>query len=61
VPRTQLNSRDADEESQLDLDMARPDDLRHDVERVVAMFVVAAVLLVVSGVLGWLALGSGIM
>ncbi|KAL6706002.1 hypothetical protein ACN47E_006104 [Coniothyrium glycines] len=32
----------------------RPDDVRHAVEKVVAMFVVASVLLVVSGVLGWL-------
>jgi hypothetical protein len=41
--------------------MMRPDDVRYSVEKVVAMFVVAALLLIVSGVLGWLALGSGIM
>lgn len=40
--------------------MERPDDVRHDVEKVVAMFVVASLLLMVSGVLGWLALGSGL-
>jgi hypothetical protein len=43
------------------MDTMRPDDVRYNVEKVVAMFVVAALLLIVSGVLGWLALGSGIM
>jgi hypothetical protein len=61
VPRSHHASRDTDEESQLDLEMLRPDDVRHSVEKVVAMFVVAALLLIVSGVLGWLALGSGLM
>jgi hypothetical protein len=41
--------------------MTRPDDVRYAVEKVVAMFTVAALLLIVSGVLGWLALGSGLM
>jgi hypothetical protein len=52
-----------DEESLLDMDMdmIRPDDVRYRVEKVVAMVVVAVLLLVVSGVLGWLALGSGLM
>lgn len=40
--------------------VGRTDDVRHSVEKVVAMFVVAIVLLVVSGVLMWLALGSGL-
>lgn len=38
--------------------LSRTDDVRHSVEKVVAMFVVAAVLLVISGVLVWLVLGS---
>jgi hypothetical protein len=54
-------SPDADEESQLGLDLDRPDDVRYSVEKMVAMFVVALLLLVVSGVLAWLALGSGVM
>lgn len=36
----------------------RTDDVRHGVEKVVAMFVVALVLLVLSGVLAWLAFGG---
>lgn len=40
--------------------LGRTDDVRHSVEKVVAMFVVAIVLLVVSGVLMWLALGAGL-
>ncbi|KAH7406803.1 hypothetical protein DE146DRAFT_648462 [Phaeosphaeria sp. MPI-PUGE-AT-0046c] len=40
--------------------VGRTDDVRHAVEKVVAMFVVAIILLVLSGVLMWLALGSGI-
>jgi hypothetical protein len=39
--------------------LPRPDDVRYDVEKVVAMFVVASLLLIVAAVLGWLALGSG--
>jgi hypothetical protein len=40
--------------------VARSDDVRHSVEKVVAMFVVAGVLLVVSFVLAWLVVGSGV-
>ncbi|KAI8932619.1 hypothetical protein NX059_010117 [Plenodomus lindquistii] len=43
-----------------DMDGERPDDVRHDVEKVVAMFTVAILLLMVSAMLGWLALGSGV-
>ncbi|KAJ4373293.1 hypothetical protein N0V83_003587 [Neocucurbitaria cava] len=42
------------------LEMMRADDVRHSVEKVVAMFVVASLLLVIAAVLGWLALGSGL-
>jgi hypothetical protein len=38
--------------------MTRPDDVRYSIEKIVAMFVVAVMLLVVSGVLGWLVLGN---
>lgn len=37
------------------------DDVRHSVERVVAMFVVAVMLLTLSGLMGWLAFGAGVM
>lgn len=53
--------RDSDEESQAGVDYIGADDVRHSVEKVVAMFVVAMFLLIASGVLGWLALGSGMM
>ncbi|CAA9960728.1 hypothetical protein CFE70_004102 [Pyrenophora teres f. teres 0-1] len=52
---------DSDEESQAGMDYMAADDIRHNVEKVVAMFVVAMMLLLASGVLGWLALGSGIV
>lgn len=39
--------------------VSRTDDVRHGVEKVVAMFVVAGVLLGLSGALAWLALGRG--
>ncbi|KAH9869945.1 hypothetical protein J1614_006866 [Plenodomus biglobosus] len=58
--RVHIPRDDGDEEAGWGLDMERPDDVRHDVEKVVAMFVVASLLLMVSGVLGWLALGSGL-
>ncbi|KAF2827869.1 hypothetical protein CC86DRAFT_465698 [Ophiobolus disseminans] len=38
--------------------VGRTDDVRHGVEKVVAMFVVAIVLLVLSGILAWMALGG---
>jgi hypothetical protein len=41
--------------------VSRTDDVRHAVEKVVAMFVVAALLLVLSAVLMWLAIGSGFL
>jgi hypothetical protein len=40
--------------------LSRTDDVRHSVEKMVAMFVVAGMLLVLSGVLAWLAVGSGV-
>ncbi|KAH7080943.1 hypothetical protein FB567DRAFT_116576 [Paraphoma chrysanthemicola] len=40
--------------------VARTDDVRHSVEKVVAMFVVAIVLLVLSGVMAWMVVGSGL-
>ncbi|RMZ73113.1 hypothetical protein GMOD_00009629 [Pyrenophora seminiperda CCB06] len=52
---------ESDEESQAGADYLSEDDVRDSVEKVVAMFVVAMLLLVASGVLGWLALGSGIV
>ena len=59
IPSSQHDPRVAeDEESQLGIDMARPDDVRYSIEKIVAMFVVAVMLLVVSGVLGWLVLGN---
>jgi hypothetical protein len=59
IPSSQHDSRvEEDEESQLGIDATRPDDVRYSVERIVAMFVVALLLLVVSGVLAWLALGN---
>lgn len=59
IPSSQHDSRIAeDEESQLGIDATRPDDVRYSVERIVAMFVIALLLLVVSGVLAWLALGN---
>lgn len=61
IPRGRRDSRDVDEESAVDWDMARPDDVRYSVEKVVAMLVVAMVLLVVAAVLAWLALGSGVV
>ncbi|KAH6872294.1 hypothetical protein BKA58DRAFT_142789 [Alternaria rosae] len=61
IPRGQHASREEDEESQLGADVARPDDVRHSVENIVAMFVVAILLLVLSGVLAWLAFGSGLV
>jgi putative exporter of polyketide antibiotics len=48
-----------DEESGV-VELVRADDVRHSVENVVAIFVVASLLLIVAGVLGWLALGSGV-
>ncbi|KAF2845945.1 hypothetical protein T440DRAFT_472252 [Plenodomus tracheiphilus IPT5] len=52
---------DVDADEELGLGWGRGlDDVRHGVEKVVAMFVVAAFLLMVAGVLGWLALGSGV-
>lgn len=50
---------DTDEEAGVEI--VRADDVRHSVEKVVAMFVVASLLLIISAVLGWLALGSGIL
>jgi hypothetical protein len=41
--------------------VSRTDDVRHSVEKVVAMFVVAGLLLILSGVLAWLALGMGVI
>jgi hypothetical protein len=41
--------------------ISRTDDVRHSVEKVVAMFVVAGLLLILSGVLAWLAMGSGLV
>ncbi|KAI4701949.1 hypothetical protein J4E89_010468 [Alternaria sp. Ai002NY15] len=61
VPRGQHGGREEDEESQIGVDVVRPDDVRYSVENIVAMFVVAIMLLVVSGVLAWLAFGSGLV
>ncbi|EMD94867.1 hypothetical protein COCC4DRAFT_64224 [Bipolaris maydis ATCC 48331] len=47
---------EVDAESEVGVDLERPDDVRYSVERIAAMFVVAFVLLVVSGVLGWMVL-----
>jgi hypothetical protein len=41
--------------------VSQTDDVRHSVEKVVAMFVVAALLLILSAVLMWLAIGSGLL
>ncbi|CBX99458.1 hypothetical protein LEMA_P086970.1 [Plenodomus lingam JN3] len=49
-----------DEEADWDENGDRVDDVRHDVEKIVAMFVVAFMLLMVSGMLAWMALGSGL-
>ncbi|KAH7339198.1 hypothetical protein BKA66DRAFT_507044 [Pyrenochaeta sp. MPI-SDFR-AT-0127] len=57
IPRGPPNQHQVDEESGVEL--ARADDVRHSVEKVVAMFVVASLLLIISAVFGWLALGSG--
>lgn len=57
IPTGSHNPHEVDEEAGLEI--ARPDDVRHSVEKVVAMFVVASLLLIISGVFGWLALGSG--
>ena len=46
-----------DEESGIDMDEG--DDISYSVERVVTMLIVAIVLLLMSGLFGWLALGSG--
>ncbi|KAF2028910.1 hypothetical protein EK21DRAFT_113443 [Setomelanomma holmii] len=40
--------------------VSRTDDVRHSVENVVAMFVVAVVLLMLSGMLAWFVVGSGL-
>jgi len=48
---------DGDEEAGPDEEV---DDAEHSVEKAVAMFVVASMLLVLSAVLAWLALGSGL-
>ncbi|KAF1947531.1 hypothetical protein EJ02DRAFT_392024 [Clathrospora elynae] len=47
---------EVDEESGVEL--TRPDDVRHSIEKVVAMFIVATLLLIIAGVMGWMALGS---
>lgn len=47
-----------DEES--GVEMLGPDELAHSIEKVVAMLTVAIVLLVLSGIMGWLALGAGL-
>ncbi|CAO2652523.1 Nn.00g008060.m01.CDS01 [Neocucurbitaria sp. VM-36] len=47
-------------DEEVGMEMVRADDVRHSVERVVAMFVVASLLLIIAAVLGWLALGSGL-
>ncbi|KAH8728039.1 hypothetical protein GQ44DRAFT_702549 [Phaeosphaeriaceae sp. PMI808] len=41
--------------------ISRTDDVRHSIEKVVAMFVVAGLLLLLSAVLAWLALGTGVI
>jgi len=38
--------------------VSRTDDVRHSMEKVAAMFVVAVVLLVLSGVFVWMAFGG---
>lgn len=58
IPRSDAQERD-EERGETDWDretgeMERADDVRHDIEKVVAMFVVAVALLVVSAVMGWL-------
>jgi hypothetical protein len=58
IPHSREGFRDMDEESEMGVEMARPDDVRYSVERIVAMFVVAIILLVVSGVLGWMVLSG---
>lgn len=52
---------DVDEETGLAGERDEDDeDMRYSVEKIVAMFVTAGLLLVLSGVLGWLAFGSGL-
>lgn len=52
--------REGDEEAGM-LDPEAEEARRHTLENVVAMFVVATMLLVVAGMFGWLAWGSGMM
>ena len=56
IPRGQHEPREADEESEVGMDIERPDDVRHSVEKVVAMFTVAFMLLIIAGLLAWWAL-----
>lgn len=60
IPGPASGPNNIDEEAGLELELLGEDEVRHSVERVVAMFVVASLLLVISGVMGWLALGSGL-
>ena len=60
IPPGQEGYGDVDDESEVDMDMERPDDVRYSVERIAAMFVVAFVLLVVSVVLGWMVLSGAL-
>ena len=61
IPRSQHDAREIDEESEVGIEIARPDDVRYSVEKVVAMFIVAIILFMISGILGWVALGSGML
>ncbi|EUC39118.1 hypothetical protein COCCADRAFT_21548 [Bipolaris zeicola 26-R-13] len=60
IPPGQEGYGDVDDESEIGVDMERPDDVRYSVERIAAMFVVAFILLVVSGVLGWMVLNGAL-
>ncbi|EOA85221.1 hypothetical protein ACJQWK_06854 [Exserohilum turcicum] len=57
IPHSQHEAGEVDEESEVGIEIARPDDVRYSVERMVAMVVVAIILFVISGILAWLALG----
>lgn len=61
VPGTLYIPRDAvaDEEAGVETAGAA-EDVSHSIENVVAMFVVASLLLIISAVMGWLAIGSGL-
>jgi len=50
---------EVDEES--GMERTRPDDVRYSVEKIVAMFVVASLLLIIAAALGWVAVARGVL